>query len=105
MLDTLAYGLHQTAVDKGFWPDRADDIFMAKQCMMIVSEVTETMEAIRKDKGSQEIVEEIADVIVRTLDLYQGLLNNGYVSESLSDTLRKKADYNKTRPERHGVRF
>jgi len=96
MLDTLAYGLHQTAVDKGFWPDRADDIFMAKQCMMIVSEVTETMEAIRKDKGSQEIVEEIADVIVRTLDLYQGLLNNGYVSESLSDTLRKKADYNKT---------
>ena len=105
MLDTLAYGLHQTAVDKGFWPDRADDVFMAKQCMMIVSEVTETMEAIRKDKGSQEIVEELADIVIRTLDLYQGLLNNGYVSESLSDTLRKKTDYNKTRPERHGVRF
>ena len=105
MLDTLAYGLHQTAVDKGFWPDRADDIFMAKQCMMIVSEVTETMEAIRKDKGSQEIVEELADIVIRTLDLYQGLLNNGYVSESLSDTLRKKTDYNKTRPERRGVRF
>jgi NTP pyrophosphatase (non-canonical NTP hydrolase) len=105
MLDTLAYGLHQTAVDKGFWPDRADDIFMAKQCMMIVSEVTETMEAIRKDKGGQEIVEELADIVIRTLDLYQGLLNNGYVSESLSNTLRKKTDYNKTRPERHGVRF
>jgi len=105
MFDTFAHQLHQTAVDKGFWPEKADDIFMAKQCMMIVSEVTETMEAIRKDKGSQEIVEEISDIIIRTLDLYQGLLDNGYVSESLSETLRNKTDYNKTRPERHGVRF
>jgi NTP pyrophosphatase (non-canonical NTP hydrolase) len=105
MFDTFAYQLHQTAVEKGFWPDKADDIFMAKQCMMIVSEVTETMEAIRKDKGSQEIVEELSDIIIRTLDLYQGLLDNGYVSESLSETLRNKTNYNKTRPERHGVRF
>jgi NTP pyrophosphatase (non-canonical NTP hydrolase) len=105
MFDTMAYGLHQTAVEKGFWPEKPDDIFMAKQCMMIVSEVTETMEAIRKDKGSEEIVKEVADIIIRTLDLYQGLLENGYVTESLSDTLRQKSDYNKERPERHGVRF
>jgi len=105
MFDTLAYGLHQTAVEKGFWPAEPDDIFMAKQCMMIVSEVTETMEAIRKEKGSEEIVKEIADIIIRTLDLYQGLVENGYVTESLSDTLREKSDYNKNRPERHGVRF
>lgn len=105
MFDTLAQQLHQVALEKGFWPEKADDIFMAKQCMMIVSEVTETMEAIRKDKGSQEIVEEIADILIRTLDLYEGLKENGYVTESLSDTLRNKTEYNKTRPERHGVRF
>ena len=35
--------VHDNAVAKGFWPDRVDDIFIAKQCMMIVSEVTELM--------------------------------------------------------------
>jgi NTP pyrophosphatase (non-canonical NTP hydrolase) len=105
MFDTFAQQLHQVAVEKGFWPEKPDDVFMAKQCMMIVSEVTETMEAIRKDKGSQEIVEEISDIIIRTLDLYEGLKESGYVTESLSNTLRSKTEYNKTRPERHGVRF
>ena len=68
MLDELAEKLHETAVNKGFWRDEvwSSDIFMAKQCMMIVSEVSELMEAIRKDKGEQEIAFETADIIIRT---------------------------------------
>ena len=50
MLDDLAEELHKTAVSKGFWPEDVDDIFIAKQCMMIVSEVTELMEAIRRSE-------------------------------------------------------
>ncbi len=105
MFEEWAISLHETAVDKGFWSYAVDDIFIAKQCMMIVSEVTEVMEAVRKDKGSQEIVEELADIMIRTLDLWKGMYDQGYVEHSLDDAMERKSDYNKTRPERHGVRF
>lgn len=105
MFDDLATQLHDTAIEKGFWNNNIDDIFIAKQCMMIVSEATEVMEAVRKDKGSQEVVEELADILIRTLDLWKGMYDNGYVEHSLDDAMERKASYNKTRPERHGVRF
>lgn len=104
-LDNLAVDLHKTAVEKGFWPEDVDDIFIAKQCMMIVSEVTEVMEAVRKDKGEQEISKEFADIIIRTLDLYVGMVEAGYTNLSLDDILKEKAEFNITRPEKHGVRF
>lgn len=105
MLDDLAEQLHTTAVEKGFWPEEVDDIFIAKQCMMIVSEVTELMEAIRKDKGEEEIALETADIIIRTLDLYDGLVTAGYTTISLDYALEEKANINKDRPQKHGVRF
>jgi NTP pyrophosphatase (non-canonical NTP hydrolase) len=105
MLDDLAMQLHEVAKEKGFWPEEVDDIFIAKQCMMIVSEVTETMEAIRKDKGEEEITKEVADILIRTLDLYAGLVESGYTKLSLDYSLEEKTKFNKTRPEKHGVRF
>jgi NTP pyrophosphatase (non-canonical NTP hydrolase) len=105
VFDNLAINLHEVAVEKGFWPEEVDDIFIAKQCMMIVSEVTEVMEAIRKDKGEEEITKEFADIIIRTLDLYAGAVEAGYTRLSLDQALREKVDFNKTRPEKHGVRF
>lgn len=105
MLDDLAIELHKVAVEKGFWPEEIDDIFVAKQCMMIVSEVTEAMEAIRKDKGEEEITKEVADILIRTLDLYAGLVEAGYTKLSLDYALEEKTQFNKTRPEKHGVRF
>ena len=105
MLDELSMSLHEVAVEKGFWPENVDDIFIAKQCMMVVSEVTEVMEAIRKDKGEEEISKEIADILIRTLDLYAGLVEAGYTKLSLDHVLKEKTNFNKTRPEKHGVRF
>jgi NTP pyrophosphatase (non-canonical NTP hydrolase) len=105
VFDNLAINLHEVAVEKGFWPEDIDDIFVAKQCMMIVSEVTEVMEAVRKDKGEEEITKEFADIIIRTLDLYAGMVEAGYTKLSLDQALREKVDFNKTRPEKHGVRF
>jgi len=105
LFDNLAINLHEIAKEKGFWPEDVDDIFIAKQCMMIVSEVTEVMEAIRKDKGEEEITKEFADIIIRTLDLYAGAVEAGYTRLSLDQALREKIDFNKTRPEKHGVRF
>jgi NTP pyrophosphatase (non-canonical NTP hydrolase) len=105
VFDDLAIELHKNAVEKGFWPEDIDDIFIAKQLMMIVSEVTEVMEAIRKDKGEEEITKEFADILIRTLDLYAGVVEAGYTRLSLDQALKEKVDFNKTRPEKHGVRF
>lgn len=105
MFDQMAIDLHKVAVEKGFWPDKIDDIFVTKQLMMIVSEVVEVMEAVRKDKGGEEVAKEFADIIIRTLDLYAGMVEAGYTRESLDHILKKKSDFNKTRPEKHGVRF
>lgn len=104
-LDDMAKEIHTTAVEKGFWPDKIDDIFITKQLMMIVSEAVEVMEAIRKDKGKQEVADEMADIVIRTLDLYQGLVDNGYVDQELQVALNNKTSFNKSRPERHGVKF
>ena len=101
----MAKDIHSIAVEKGFWPDKVDDIFITKQLMMIVSEAVEVMEAIRKDKGKQEVADEMADIIIRTLDLYQGLVDNGYVDQELQIALNNKTSFNKSRPERHGVKF
>jgi NTP pyrophosphatase (non-canonical NTP hydrolase) len=101
----MASEIHKTAIEKGFWPKNVDDIFIAKQLMMIVSETVEVLEAIRKDKGKQEVADEMADIVIRTLDLYQGLRDNDYVDGDLQTALNKKTDYNKSRPERHGVKF
>lgn len=104
-LDKMAIELHEVAVEKGFWPKEVDDIFITKQLMMIVSEAVEVMEAIRKDKGPEQVSNEMADIIIRTLDLYAGMVEYGYVHSSLDAELAAKNELNKTRPERHGVRF
>jgi NTP pyrophosphatase (non-canonical NTP hydrolase) len=104
-LDSMAKEIHKTAVEKGFWPDKVDDLFISKQLLMIVSEVVEATEAIRKDEGKQRVADEIADIVIRTLDLYQGLRDNGYVDQELQVALNNKTNFNKTRPERHGVKF
>lgn len=108
-LDQLAKDLHLTALDKGFW-DPASRIqqqdafiFYAKQIAMIHSEATEVLEALRKNKGEKAVVEELADIVIRVLDLWAGLDENGITSSSLHDTLLEKASFNETRPKMHGV--
>ena len=56
MFDELAEEIHKNAVAKGFWDKTVDPIFVAKQMMMIVSEVSEAMEALRKDMNPDHIL-------------------------------------------------
>jgi phosphoribosyl-ATP pyrophosphohydrolase len=108
-LDDLAAELHKTAVEKGFWEplfrmnDEDSFIFYAKQIAMIHSEATEVLEAIRKNKGEDQIVEELADILIRTLDLYNAMYNHGDVATSLHKTVKRKAKVNKDRPRLHGT--
>lgn len=105
MFDELAKDIHKNAVEKGFWDRPADEIFVTKQMMMIVSEVVEAMEALRKDMDPNQLSDEFADIIIRTLDLYAGMVEAGYVTKSLNTAIKEKMAKNADRPKKHGVRF
>jgi len=108
-LDRIAYELHINAIEKGFWdplkriPPEDHFVFYAKQLAMIHSEVTEVLEALRKNKGEREVVEELSDIIIRVLDLWAGLDAAGITESSLDQVLHEKAAFNKSRPKMHGV--
>jgi NTP pyrophosphatase (non-canonical NTP hydrolase) len=104
--DDWAREIHETSVEKGFWEPNNDEthvIFYLKQIAMIHSECSEVLEAIRKEKGDDQVVEELADIIIRTLDLYQGLKDDGYTIESLHQVMRRKTVINRQRDKMHGV--
>lgn len=101
-LAELAEEIHPTNVEKGFWnPPEMMDKYVAKQ-MLIVSEVAEVMEALRKSKGPESVTEEIADIFIRTLDLYKVLVDAGLAADDLDRSLADKVEFNKTRPNKHG---
>ena len=104
-LDVLAALLHETAIEKGFWNSPKNFDVFGNKLALVHSEVTEVLEAIRKNKGSEEIVEEMSDILIRTLDLYASMRNAGFVEHSLDEILFNKIEKNKVRPKLHGNLF
>ncbi len=93
-LDALAALLHETAKEKGFWDGEYSHDKIGNKLALVHSEVTEVLEAIRKSKGSEAIVEEMADVIIRLLDVYAAMRNKEDVLHSLDDILEAKINKN-----------
>lgn len=104
-LDALAAVLHETAREKGFWDGDYNYDKIGNKLALVHSEVTEVLEAIRKSKGSEHIVEEIADVVIRILDVYAAMRNEEQIIHSLDEVLEKKININKERPRLHGNLF
>jgi NTP pyrophosphatase (non-canonical NTP hydrolase) len=104
-LDALAASLHQTAVEKGFWDGDITHDKIGNKLALVHSEVTEVLEGIRKSKGSEAIVEEMADIIIRLLDLYAAMRDENMIEHSLDEVLDKKLNINKERPRLHGNLF
>ena len=104
-LDTLANLLHETAIEKGFWDGEYNHDKVGNKLALVHSEVTEVLEAIRKSHGSEKVVEEMADVIIRLLDVYAAMKKEETVLHSLDEILHKKMEKNKTRPPLHGNLF
>lgn len=104
-LDALSATLHEIARDKGFWDGEYNYDKIGNKLALVHSEVTEVLEAIRKDHGSEKIVEEISDILIRVLDLYAAMRNEESVIHSLDEILQNKINKNKERPRLHGNRF
>lgn len=108
-LDRLAADLHATAVQKGFWDDEVDIHFILAKLALVHSEVSEVLEAVRKRQGADKVVEEMADIIIRLLDLYEGMVQEGWLTPglgvevpSLDAIIQRKAEVNRERPPMHG---
>ena len=104
-LDALSAMLHEVAIEKGFWDGEYNNDKIGNKLALVHSEVTEVLEAIRKSKGSENIVEEMADVIIRLLDVYAAMRNEEQVLHSLDEILEKKININKERQRLHGNLF
>lgn len=102
-LTTLANDIHMTAKEKGFWATEVDVDFILSKLALVHSEVSETLEAVRKEQGERKIVEEMADTIIRILDLYDGMKEHGWVDADFDEVMEEKMRYNTTRPQKHGV--
>jgi NTP pyrophosphatase (non-canonical NTP hydrolase) len=105
-VDDFSHTIHANAVEKGFWEANTEEnrtIFYLKQLAMIHSEVSEVLEAIRKEKGGDAVVEELADVMIRVMDLWAGMSWDQYANKSLKATIVEKVNKNRERPKMHGV--
>lgn len=97
-LNRLRDEVHRIAVEHGFWSDRekAGVYGDATALALMVCEVAEAIEALRK--GEDE-TEEVVDVIIRALDYL------GRKGVDVERALRRKVERNKRRPWKHGKRF
>lgn len=122
-IEQLKNEIHKNAIQKGFWDTERN---VGEALMLVVSELGEAMEAHRKgwfcdpvelawffstNDGSHAIEEvfpekikdtfedEIADAVIRLLDLCGGL------GIDIERHIEAKMEYNKTRERLHGKKY
>lgn len=104
-LEQLANKIHKTAVEKGFWEDGNSMYVVGTKIALIHSEVTELLEAIRKEQGALATADESADILIRLLDLWPVMKELNLVTEDLDDVVWRKTEKNASRPYKHGNLF
>jgi len=99
------FEIHQTAKSKGFydsWTGSPEDIL--SKLALIHSEVSEVLEAYRKQKGAKAIQEEFADIFIRCYDLLVQLYDDDIIDTyDIDQVIRQKAAINNGRRYKHGT--
>ena len=111
-LTTVAHGM---SVQNGFWdhlpPDaepRLIKLAYMEKLALSVSELGESIEALRSDAADDKLTHmsgvlvEMADCVIRLLDLSGHMLSTGYCWDSLGEAIIAKMDYNAGREYMHG---
>ena len=94
-LNDLAQEIYRLARDNGFYEREGEDSFIGYRLALIHSEVSEALEAYRDDDMSN-LYEELADIIIRVLDL------SAYIGADIEGWILTKHENNKRRPRLHG---
>lgn len=105
LLKLLAVRTHQTARDKGFYADPEIMDKVAGKLALVHSEVTEVLEALRKNQGADKVTEEFTDILIRTLSLHEWLVDLGLATDDLDETMAMVMDRNDARPALHGHKW
>ena len=96
-LNVLANDIHDDSVSAGWWDDGDDKYVLGTKLMLVVSEVAEAMEGLRKDLWDdhlphRKMVEvEVADALIRLLDFAAAL------NMDIGGAVMEKLEYNRDR--------
>lgn len=85
--------VHATARSKGFYRNPTN---LATKIALAHSELSEALEADRSGLGPSKVAEELADCVIRILDMAEAH------SLPVAEKIVSKAEFNKTRPMLHG---
>lgn len=112
-LNGLAIDIAQENEIKGFWDDADNPLIIPVKLALIHDEVSEALQVHRDRFGDspedmnttmtydqeKEFTEELADIVIRTLDLA------GYYDLPIGDVVAAKLEKNRNRPPKHGKRY
>jgi len=94
-INEMVVRAHENAQLHGFYDDPPE---LGTAIALIHSELSEALEALRKD-DKENFAVELADTAIRIADLC------GYCDIDLEAVIEKKMKYNESRPYKHGKKF
>jgi NTP pyrophosphatase (non-canonical NTP hydrolase) len=111
-LSDLAKDIALANANKGFWDESHNSLIIPTKLALVHDEVSEALQVHRDrygdgpendsgmtDDQEAEFAEELADIIIRTLDLA------GYYKFPIGEIIDEKLEKNRARPPKHGKRY